>query len=281
MRLGPLLMLAAALAFTLMVSAVKVARAEMSTLEVVCWRGLISVPLCAMLVPKGRWGIRNRGWMGARVSFGFLAMYCYFTAAKGLAIADLTLIGRLQPVFLAAVAPLLLGDAERSDRRIWLVSIVGIAGCALLLGPSLALGNRAGLWALGAVVTAGLAHLCLRRLGATEDSRTVVFWFQLFVSAVAAAILVVQQGALPALPSLELLPWILAVGLGATLGQNLMSRAYQLDRAAPVAAASHAAPLFAVVVDIVAFGTPPGAEVLLGGGLLLAAALALVLMEER
>ncbi len=281
LRLGPLLMLAAGLCFALMVSAVKIARAEVSAVEVVAWRGLLSVPLCALVVPRGRWRIHNRPWMAARSVLGLAAMLCYFTAAKGLPVADLTLIGRLQPVALALLAPVLLGATERSDRRIWAVSAAGILGCGLLRGPSLAVGNTAGLWALGAVLTAALAHLCLRRLGATEDSQTVVFWFQAFVSVAAFGALALSAGGLPSLPPPGVLPWLLAVGAGAALFQNLISRAYQLDRVAPVAAASHATPLFGVLIDLVVFATVPGPAVLAGGALLLGAALALVLMKER
>jgi drug/metabolite transporter (DMT)-like permease len=281
LRAGPLLMLGAALSFTIMVSAVKVARAELSTLEVVAWRGLVSVPLAALVVPRGRWGIQNRGWMGLRVGFGFLAMFCYFTAAGGLPIADLTLIGRLQPIVLAGVAPLLLGAGERASRRVWTLSLLGVAGCGLLLGPSLAVGNIAGIWALGAVAASSISHLSLRRLGATEDSRTVAFWFQVAVSGLALLVLVLGGHGLPELPDAALLPWLVLVGIGAMLGQNLLSRAYQLERAAPVAAASHASPVFGVLIDLLLFATIPGPAVIFGGALVMAAALGLVWSKER
>lgn len=281
LRKGPLLMLGAALSFTIMVSAVKVARAELSTLEVVAWRGIVSVPLAALVVPRGRWGIQNRGWMGLRVGFGFVAMFCYFTAAGGLPIADLTLIGRLQPIVLAGVAPLLLGAGERASRRVWSLSLLGVAGCGLLLGPSLAVGNVAGLWALGAVAASSISHLSLRRLGATEDSRTVAFWFQVAVSGLAVLVLLSGGHGVPELPDSALLPWLVLVGVGAMLGQNLLSRAYQLERAAPVAAASHASPVFGVLIDLLLFATIPGPAVIFGGALVMAAALGLVWSKER
>jgi len=274
-------MLLAALSFTTMVACVKVARAELSTFEVVWWRGVVSVPLCALWLGRGPWRIRARGLFALRVAFGFTAMSCYYAAAAGLAIANLTLIGRLQPILVAVGAPLLLGQSERADRRTWTLTGVGLLGCGVLLAPELSSGNPAGPIALGAVVTSAIAHTILRRLGKTDHPRTIVFWFQLCVTVLALAWATIDLGHLPELPRTELLPWLGGVGLFAALGQNLMTRAYQLDRAATVSAASHASPVFAVLIDIFAFSTPPSTAALLGGGLVLVAALALLFHRPR
>lgn len=274
-------MLLAALSFTAMVSCVKVARTELSAFDIVWWRGLVSVPLCALAVGRGPWKIHRHGLFSVRVGFGFMAMACYFQAAGGLALANLTLIQRLQPITIALLAPLILGAQERVDRRTWLLSGVGVAGCAVLLAPEVESGNPAGWVALGAVATSAVSHIALRGLGATERPATLVFWFQLFVTLAALAWVGVRDGALPVLPGPDLLPWLVGVGVFAALGQSLLTRAYQLDRAALVAAASHASPFFAIAIDIVAFGTPPGSTTLLGGALVLAAAIALVIQGRR
>ena len=48
-----------------------------------------------------------------------------------------------------------------------------------------------------------------------------------------------------------------------------MTRAYQVDRAARVAAATYAGPLFGVLADIVVFATVPGWDMAIGGALIL------------
>ena len=186
-RWGPVLMLLAALAFTTMVACVKVARAELSTFEVVWWRGVVSVPLCALWLGRGPWRLQARRLFAVRVLFGFTAMAGYYAAAGGLAVANLTLIGRLQPIVVAVIAPLLLGSAEQVDRRTWLLTALGVLGCSVLLAPELDSGNPAGLLALLAVVASAIAHTTLRRLGTTDHPRTIVFWFQLCVTALALA----------------------------------------------------------------------------------------------
>lgn len=276
-RWGPVLMLLAALSFTMMVACVKMVRTDLSPFDVVWWRGLVSVPLCAIAVPRGSWRIQNHRWFAVRVLFGFTAMVGYYTAAGGLPVANLTLINRLQPFAIAFLTPLFLGAAERPDARTWRLSLLGVAGCGVLLAPALDSSNTAGLFALLTVVTSGVSHTALRALGPTEHSATVVFWFQVLVTLGALVWVVGRDGAFPAVPATHLLPWLFGVGLFATLGQSFLARAYQLDRAALVAAASHASPVFAFAVDYIVFAHTPDWTTLVGGGIVLVAALLLVL----
>ena len=269
-------MLLAGLSFTLMVACVKVARAELSAFDVVWWRGLVSVPLCALAMGRGEWRVHRLDWFAARVLFGFVAMACYFTAAGDLPVANLTLITRLQPIAIALMAPVLLGVSEAVDRRTWGLSVVGALGCLVLLAPELQSGSHAGLIAIGAVLASAVSHTSLRALGPTERAPTLVFWFQTTVTLGALVWIGFRDHALPQLPSQELLPWLLAVGFFAALGQSLLTRAYQLDRAAIVAAASHISPVFALGIDLVAFSIQPSGPTILGGSIVMAAALALV-----
>lgn len=270
---GPALMIVAALCFTLMVACVKTARVELSAFEVIFWRSVVGLPLMALGMGDAPWRIRNRRAFAARGSFGVLAMLGYYTAARGLDVADLSLVGRLQPLGVAALAPLAIGQTERSEGRLWVLLGVGLVGCAVLLGPDLAVGNGYGLIALGGVAAGAAAHTSLRALGATDDPRSVVLGFQVVALMASGIAVLIQHQGLPALPSLALAPWLVGVGLFALLGQLLMTRAYREDRAALVSAASHISPLWAVLADLLIFGVRPGWNVLLGGGIVLTVAL--------
>ena len=50
--------------------------------------------------------------LATRIVVGFAAMTCFFTAAHGLAVADMSLIGRLQPLLIALLAPLFLAPLK-------------------------------------------------------------------------------------------------------------------------------------------------------------------------
>lgn len=280
MRRGPLYMILASLAFTVMIGAVKVARREMTPFEVITWRCMISVPLALAFCWKPGIAIHNRAGMALRGLFGFGAMSCFFTAAGGLDLADLSIIGKLQPILIAIAAPLVLGAGERSRGLLWLVLLAGIGGSALVIGPDLQVGSMYGLWALGATAMSAGAHLAVRALGRTEEPHAVVFWLQVMVLVLSVGATVVTTGRAVSLPPAHLWPYLVGCGVTATVGQVLMTRAYKLDRAAPVAAASYTGPLFALVGDIVAFGRLPTVAVLLGGALVVGAGLVLVFARE-
>ena len=191
---GPLLMVLASLAFTMMVACVKIARVELSALEVATWRGLSAVPLACWWARKISWKVNAKRLLTTRVVVGFAAMTCFFTAAHGLAVADMSLIGRLQPLLIALLAPLFLGSSERSDRRLWGLMALGFFGCSVLLGPGLAVGNLYGLWALAAIGFSTLAHITLRALGPHDDPRVVVLFFQIGVTILALSVTTIQKG---------------------------------------------------------------------------------------
>jgi drug/metabolite transporter (DMT)-like permease len=274
-RRGVVLMMLAALALTTMIGFVKIARAEMDTLQVMFWRGFVAIPL-AWLVARNRGGfaIVDKRTFSLRAGFGFGAMFCFFTAAKGMGLADLSLLYKLQPIVVAVAAPLLLGARERPGAGVWLVLVGGIAGCTLMFAPRLDLALGPGLWALGAVVLAGAAHLCVRKLGASDRPAAVVLWFQLTMTVAALAVLL-ATGQSPLAPT-HLWWALVGTGVCATIGQNLMTMAYQADQAARVAAASYVGPLWALLGDVVVFGIVPPGHALAGGAIIVGAGLMLL-----
>ena len=261
----------ATLSFCVMVAAVKIARTELSPMEVIMWRGVVSVPLALAFTWKAGFRMGRFGVFFIRAILGFAAMSCFFTAAKGLALADLSLITRLQPVMIALIAPLVLGAREQIGPSVWLALGLGIAGCAVLIGPELSMGAKYGLWAVAATVASAGAHTAVRALGRTEGPRTVVFWFQLSNVPFAIIAHLALAGSLPRLPPPHLMGAVLVCGLAATIGQLLMTKAYQQDRAAIVAAASYSGPLWSVLLDIVIFGIQPDWTFAVGGILVIGA----------
>jgi drug/metabolite transporter (DMT)-like permease len=71
--------------------------------------------------------------------------------------------------------------------------------------------------------------------------------------------------------ALDLWPALIVVGVAAVCGQLLMTHAYKLDKAAPIAAASYAGPLWAYLMDYLLFDVTPSALGLVGGLLVLTA----------
>lgn len=267
-RKGPLYMLLASLSFTVMVALVKVARSELPALEIVFWRAVVSGLLLWPLVRQAGYRLRQRGVFLLRLILGFAAMLCFYTAAKGLPLANFTLITKLQPLEVALLAPLFLGHRERAEPFLWMLMATSLAGCALLLAPEAASGSWYGLWAVAASLLSAGAHLALRQLGSRESTRAVVFWFHVGLVGLSLGALLATQGRLP-LPPPHLWPVVLGTGVAATVGQLFLTQAYSEERAAVVAAASYSSPLWALAIDLVFFRLVPGWNVYVGGALVI------------
>lgn len=275
-RRGPLYITIAGLMFTGMLALIKIARAELDSFEILMWRGITAAPLAYALARPVGLRLHRPGLFALRAVFGAVAMFCFVYAAKGLEIADLSLIHHLQPLMLTALAPLVLGKSERASLLVWLLLLVGLAGGALILAPELAIGSIYGMAAFGAALGSTFAHLCVSALMRSDDARVVVFHFQISVMVVGAVAMVIDTGAPPTLPPPNLWLPVLGIGVFATLGQVFMTQSYAEDRASVIAAASYSTPVWAILVDIVIFAAVPGWNVLAGGAVVVATGLFLL-----
>ena len=270
-------MTGAAVLFTIMMALLKIVRAELSPFDVLFWRGATAAPLAlAMCWPVGL-RLYRPGLVLVRTLWGTGTVLLLAYSAKELAVADMTLLFRLQPILVAILAPLVLGRKERAGRAIWLVLIVSILGVGLILAPSLTVGSRYGIAALCAGACSACAHVTVRALMRTDDPRIVVFYFQVGSMLVALVAVFLFTGQLPGIPSSDIFLPMLGVGLTSVGGQILMTFAYRADRAPIVAAASYSGVFFSVVIDIVYFGLFPGANIWVGGALVVGAGLWLII----
>lgn len=276
-------MILSTVAFAAMLSLVKLARRELGAFEVMCWRAATSVPLALLLVWRSAsagslrrlFRVQRKALLTARVVMGFCAMSSFYIAARGLSVADISIIHKLQPILIAVLAPWVLGAGERSSRGIWLALVAGIGGSALVLGPELSFGSGYAIAALVGTAASAGAHLAVRALGRTERASNIVLWFQLGVLGISVSVLLVRHGAVP-LPPAHLVPHLCGIGVAATIGQALMTQAYAVEKASTVAAASYVAPLWGVASDLVIFRTAPEPSVWIGGTLIVAGGLLLL-----
>ncbi len=278
MNRGPLLMLLATFVLTCMSATVKVARSELGALDIVVWRSLFAIPFAWWFARGGTLKVTHVRMMTVRVVLGFAAMLCFFTALKGLPLADTNLITKLQPVLIALGAPLVLGRSERVTPRTWVLLVVGVVGTAVLLAPDLRQGSVWGLWALASSVFSAGAHIALRGLKA-ERSEAVVFWLQIAFFLIALGLVLAINGGVT-VPSARIWPALVGVGLFAAAGQLLMTRAYALDTASRVATVRFVGPVWGILLDVLFFGGWPALHVWIGGAIVVSAGLAVTLKRQ-
>ena len=209
-----------------------------------------------------------------RVALGTSEVALFYLAVSYLPLADTMTIWLAAPVWSALLAALLLG--ERVDAGRWLAIAAGFAGVAIALNPTGAsLSMPALLALLGSILFAGMM-IAGRQLRGTPDV-TLVAWQTL--------------GAL--LMGLVLLPfgWVtptwLDAGLLGLLGIVAMAAHLCVTRSLKLAEASVVVPyqytliVWALVFGWFVFGDWPTPAMLAGAALIVAAGLALLLLERR
>ena len=279
MSRGPLLMILATLVLTCMSGAVKIARVELDTLDIVVWRSVFAIPFAWWWARGTSYRIKRKGTLAIRIVLGFSAMLCFFTALKGLPLADTNMVTKLQPVLIALGAPLFLGRSEKADPTLWLLLMVGLVGTAILIAPDLHTGSVWGLWAVASSVFSAGAHIALRGLK-DEHSGVVVFWLQIAVFLMALMLVLLIKGGI-SIPGSHLWPALAGVGLFATAGQILMTKAYAAAKASRVAAVRFVGPIWGIAGDVLFFGGWPDAHVWIGGLIVVSAGLAVTLRKAE
>jgi len=215
----------------------------------------------------GTWWRSAYGTVAAMGSF-------YALGSSRIHVGDAATLGATAPIFVALLSRRLLG--ERVGRHVGLAVALAFAGVVALVRPSFALA-----WPVALVATAGafcyaLAMIWLRRIGPGETHEAIVLHFSLVGLATMLML---------ALPVWRWPDWqgglaLLGAGLGGGGAQLAMTRAYSLQRAAPVTAVANLGVVFTYVLAIPFFGDLPAAWQL-GGAALVIAATALLTADGR
>jgi len=248
-------MLVAGLCFALMSGVVKQAGHWFSGVELVFYRSvfgfvLIAVPLLLRhrLAGLGVLAGEHLSLHLRRGLVGFLALASFFYALVHLPMSIGVTLNYASPLFLALLMPWQL--KERPSRLQYATVVLGFLGVVLLLRPwtAPAADLGAGLVGLFSGVMAAFAYIHVRKLGRLHEPEwRTVFWF--------SAVCVVGAGGLasatawhPVTP--ETLPWLLLLGLLATVGQLSMTRAYRTGRTALVASFAFSTVVFSALLEM-------------------------------
>ena len=250
-------MSASAAGFALMNFLAHVASREVHWTLIVATRALVGAAVAYGIarVRGATLVVRDRRGLLLRSGFGTISMCCTFYAlgSPELPLGDTVTLLNTTPVFLAVLAPVLLG--ERGGRRVLIALPPAITGLVLIVRPSFLFHRLSLSLSPGALVAASVAVLgafsasiawaALRRIGPRESAEGITLWFSLF-AATAALLLAVRH--LPIyVPSGGAVAAMLAAGACGGLAQIAVTRAYALERAARVAGLAY----LTVVVDAI------------------------------
>ncbi|MCW0375514.1 DMT family transporter [Xanthomonas sacchari] len=220
-----LLMLASTMAFGLMVVAIRLASAQLSTLQIAFFRNLFGLLfLLPMLLRPGRPLPRTAQLPRylLRTAIGLVSMLAGFWAIGHLPLSQAIALSYSTPLFATLAAALWLGETVRLRR--WLAVLCGFVGVLLIVRPGAAAFSPGTLVAVLAAVMSALVAIQIKQLARVDAANTVVFYTYAFW---------VPMSLLPALfvwrwPHGINWLWLLATGLFGTLGQLLWTHALRL-----------------------------------------------------
>lgn len=277
-------MLAATAAFVGMSTCVKLLReAGLSTAEVIFFRtgpGLLWLWWTLRVHHQSLRPVR-RDLVYLRSLLGIGAMATSFYAVQSLTLVQHNVLGLLQPVFIALLAPLLLAEPMR---RIVMLALVMAAGGAFLVlapGADLSVPLLPACFGVASALLSAGAHMVIRRSMATESAEVVVFHFAVHATVFGLLWGISQGGFLDRVTDhvsgQTLLP-LLGLALLGVLGQLAMTRAYSHAPASLVAIVAYAGIPMSLFGDVLLWGAHPGVTAAFGAVFMVAAG---VLLTRR
>ncbi len=244
---GIVLILVATLGIVMMNTCAKKGSQDHGPVEMVCFRGMVTLVLLMpyMLFVRGTEVFKTRRIRNHiyRALVGNLGVAFVFWAYALLPMANATALLFSAPLLVAILSPLLLGEAV--DKWRWGAVLAGFVGVVLVARPSGdALFDKASLVGFGAACCIALVDIALRDLGRTDDPLTTVFYFIAFGVLFSAPYTFLKGR----IPSADMMPWIIAMGIFAAIQQVAKTTAYKFAEASLLAPYTYSAIFWATLM---------------------------------
>lgn len=249
-------MLVAAALFALMGVLVKHLSAQFSSAELVFYRSVfglaaiwiaIAVAQRRLFSPLATPHAQAHVWRGLS---GFTALMLFFYAIARLPLATAVTLNYTAPLFLAGLSAWWL--KERHGRGLVGAVLLGFVGIVLLLRPQVE--GQAWMPALAGLVSgmlAAVAYVNVKSLGRLgEPEWRVVFYFTLLSTLGGAAWMAVAGFHRPQAADW---PWLIGIGVTATLAQLALTRAYHRGRTLTVGALAYTTVGFSALYGVLLF----------------------------
>lgn len=253
---------------------------SLPVLEVVWLRFAVHVGFSAALWgPSMGWGLLKTKVPRLQLIRGLMLVVMTFLNFSALQYLQLTETGAIQffmPILVALISAVWLG--EQLDRGRWLAVIGGFAGVLIILRPGTSGFHPAMLLSLGNAVLYAVFNLMTRRIAGIDPPESTHFQSAL-VACIALLPLAAYVWETPA-TSLE---WLLIAftGLAGGFGHYLFARAHQYASSTVLSPFLYQQILYMALMGYVFFGDIPDGGVVLGGAIVIASGLFLILRNAR
>ena len=271
LRRGAILLLVAELMLSVMAALIKYLSPEVSHGMLVFARNLFGLMFLLPIISHRGWHNLKTDQFGLhliRSVVGVMAMYGYFYVITHLPLAEAALVKLSSPFFLPIIALIWLGE-RINHKTLWAI-MIGFVGVVFVLRPGTETFQPVALVGVGAAAMASVAKVTIRKMSITEPGYRIVFYFGLLATLVSGIPLIWEWQT----PALSTLPWLAAIGLTGTIGQLLMTKAYQVANPGQVGPFTYATVIYAALFgwmfwnEVIVITTLIGSALIISAGIL-------------
>jgi drug/metabolite transporter (DMT)-like permease len=270
--------------FSVMSVLVKVAGQRLPSMEIVFFRGILTLAMSYVIVKRARIEPvlgANRRLLLQRGILGAAALACFLFSLTHLPLAESTLIQYMNPVFAILVAHWWFG--ERMGRGEWIALVASLTGVLLITRPAFLFGGAASgidpwhaVIALGGALFSGSAYATIRQMP-KERPEVVVLYLPLMSVPMSLPFIATNWHA----PTWE--EWLLLIGIGIAtqLAQTSMTRGLQIEKTARATMVGYVQIIFAGAWGALLFNEAITVWTIVGAAIVLAGMLSLVMVHNE
>ena len=252
------------LAFVLNDGLMKAVFDSMSIYQAIFLRGLITVPLIALLAWHKSALIvsiapRDRLLVTLRVAAEVGATVGFLTALKHMPLANVTAILQVLPLTVTMAAALFLG--EKVGWRRWLAIAIGLAGVLIIIRPGMEGFSVYSIWALVAVGCVTIREIATRKLSADLPSLPVALATAIAIGGLGAVMLPAVEWAPLSASALSLIGGASLAIIGGYLFSVMTIRIGDIGFVAPF---RYTAMVWALILGLLMFGEIPDMPTITG-----------------
>lgn len=256
-------------------------QAEMNTFELMLYRSAIGFGVVvAIAAARGGlatvWRTRHARLHVTRNLFHYTGQNLWFFAVALIPLSQLTALEFTNPIWVAMLAPFLLG--EKLTRARVIAAGLGFCGVLVVAQPGVSPFGPGHAAALAAGFCFALNTLYTRKIMAFDPVMCVLFWMTL--SQGLMSLVLSLPGGVP-IPSAAILPWILVVGLTGITAHYALTSALRFAPANVVAPMEFLRLPILAMVGMLMYGEPLRIAVFVGAAIIIAGNLVSLRAETR
>jgi drug/metabolite transporter (DMT)-like permease len=275
---GGVWMLLGALEMSAAMAISKVLTDDIHPFEINFFRSVFGLLAMAPLLAGGAFAVMRTKAFGLHLGRGVLGgigQICVYYALAHLSLAVIIAITFTRPLFLVVFAVLFLGELVRWRR--WTAIVVGFIGVLIVARPEIETVTVALVVLVFSTACHAGAHVYLKKVSGVDKPATVVFYYLVISTAVAAVPTFIEWTT----PTMMQFVWLAAIGVLNLVGQAMIALAFRAGEATAIMPFDYARLLYGILFDIMLFATFPDGWTLLGSFVIIGSTLYVARRQAR